>query len=358
MTTHPGGEVRRLDSAAMEQLGGELLCASLFAPQRLVVVRDASGVVEGRPRERAAAEALVALLGCSWDRETSLLLCAPVKSEPKGPLADYVRAHGTLAWMPLPAPPRPWEDVRLSAEQRRTLETLLQRTAPKILAHRALVAVLMDHLGFKPRQLVQTAERLLLAGQLDAEQVRAELGPGERSIDEMEKALLDRDGRRLARFLAALSSGGELVNWRGERIAPGGVAPVLSQWLNRLLRSALAMREHARACGVAGDLDGKRCSEARWYSAVFQKRIHPLLEREIATGRGSELADASVWQRHRAFRLAAAYSDERLRRALAALSRFLPEREKDGSVALAMLAGVLLDLVIADPAEGGRAGGG
>ncbi len=357
MTSHPGGEVRRLDSAAMERLMSELSSASLFAAQRLVVVRDASGVLEATDRGRRAAEALVACLGSSWDRETSLLLCAAAKGEPKGPLADYVRAHGTLTWMPLPAAPKPWEDIRLSAEQRRSLETLLERTVPRILTHRALVAALMDHLGFKPRQLVQTAERLLLAGQLDADQVRAELGPGERSIEEMEKALLDRDGPRLARFLAALSAGGELVNWRGERIAPGGVAPVLSQWLNRLLRGALAMRAHARACGLAAELDGKRCAEPRWYSAVFQKRIHPALEREIAATGWSELADASVWQRHRVFRLAACYSDEQLRRALGFLSRLLPEREKDGNVALAMLAEVLLDLITAAPGEGGTARG-
>ena len=213
----------------------------------------------------------------------------------------------------------------------------------------------MDHLGFKPRQLVQTAERLLLAGQLDAELVRAELGPGERSIDEMEKALLDRDGARLARFLAALSTGGELVNWRGERIAPGGVVPVLSQWLHRILRGALAMRAHARHCGLAGELDAERCSEPRWYSAVFQKRIHPLLEREIIA---EPLADASVWQRHRLFRLAARYTDEQLRRALASLSRLLPEREANASVAFAMLAEVLLDLVIVAPAAGDTASGG
>lgn len=355
MTSHPAGEVQRLDTAAMEQLSSELSSASLFAPERLVVVRDASAVLEGKDRGGTAAEALVAFLGSSWDRHTSLLLCAPAKSEPRGPLADYVRSHGTLTWMPLPAPPKPWEDVRLSPEQRRTLKTLLQRTVPAILSHRAVVAVLLDHLGFKPRKLVQTAERLLLAGQLDAEQVRAELGPAEHSIDEMEKALLDRDGPRMARFLAALSCGGELVNWRGERIAPGGVAPVLSQWLNRLLRSALAMREHARAGGVAEELDGQRCAEPRWYSAVFQKRIHPLLEREIASRSDSELAEASVWQRHRVFRLAARYSDAQLRCALATLSRYLPEREKDARVALAMLAEVLLELIIGAPAGGGTA---
>lgn len=354
-STHPGGEVRRLDTAALEQLAGELASPSLFAPERLVVVRDASGVVEGKEKGRRAAESLVACLGVSWDRDTSLLLCAPAKSEPKGPLADYVRAHGTLTWMPLPPPPKPWEDVRLSGEQRRSLEKLLQRTVPEILAHRAVVEVLLDHLGFKPRLLVQTAERLLLAGHLDVQWVRDELGPGERSIDEVEKALVDRDVRRLAGFLAVLSAGGELVNWRGERISPGGVAPVLSQWLNRLLRNALAMREHARCGGLAGELDARQCAESRWYSTAFQKRIHPVLEKEIEAAAGSELADASAWQRHRIFRLAAAYSDEELRRGLAVLSRFVPEREKDGSVALAVLAEALLGLVIAAPAAGDTA---
>jgi hypothetical protein len=355
LTVHPAGEVRRLDSAVLEQLSLELSSASLFATQRLVVVRDASAVLEVRQGERTAADAFLAVLDSSWDRDTSLLLCAPLKSEPKGPVADYLRAHGTLTWLPLPPTPKPWEDVRLSEEQRRTLEGLLRRTVPGILPHRALVAVLMDHLGFKPRQLVQTAERLLLAGQLDAEQVRAELGPGEHSIDELEKALLERDGPRLARVLAALSAGGDLVNWRGERITPGGVVPVLSQWLHRLLRSALAMRAYARRCGLAGELDADRCAQPRWYSAVFQKRIHPLLEREIAT---QPLAEASVWQRHRVFRLAARYSDHQLRRALASLSRLFPERERETGVALAMLAEVLLDLVTATPTATDTAAGG
>ena len=62
MTSHPGGEVRRLDTAAMEQLMSELSSASLFAPQRLVVVRDASRLLEVRQGEGGAADALMTCL--------------------------------------------------------------------------------------------------------------------------------------------------------------------------------------------------------------------------------------------------------------------------------------------------------
>ncbi len=343
----------------MDRLAGELASPSLFAAERLLVVRDASAVLEGKERDKGkrAAEALLACLRSSWDRATSLLLCLASSSEPRGVLADYVRAHGTLTWMPLPAPPKPWEDVRLSEEQRRTLKRLLKRTVPPILAHEEVVEVLLDHFGFKPRQLVQTAERVLLAGQLDAQKLRAELGPPERSIEELEKALLERKGERLARFLAALLAGGELVNWRGERISPTSVAPLLGATLHRLLRNALAMREVARRAGLADELDARRCAAPRWYATTFQKRLHPLLERQIGAAAGCELADASLWQRHRAFRLAAAYSDDELRRALAALSRWIPEREREGNSALAIFSEVLLGLVISRPAGGDRAGG-
>lgn len=356
-SVHPGGEIKRLDTIELDRLADELASSSLFATGRLLVVRDASAVLEEKEQQKGkgAAEVLVGCLENSWDRDTSLLLCAPATSEPKGRLADYVRAHGTLTWMPLPASPKPWDDVRLSAEQRRTLERLLQRTVPQILAHRAVVDVLLDHLGFKPRQLVQTAERLLLAEQLDAQRLREELGPPERSSEELERALVDRDGRRLARLLGTLAAGGELINWRGERISPGGVVPFLCQVLHRLLRNALAMREFARRAGLADELDAQRCAGPRWYVTTFQKQLHPILERQIQAAAGSDLADASVWQRHRAFRLAAAYSDRELRQALASLSHLLPEREKDGSTALAMLAEVLLGLLMAQPAAGDKA---
>jgi hypothetical protein len=359
-SAHPGGELKRLDTAEVDRLAGELASPSLFAAERLLVVRDASAVLEGKERGRGkeAAEALLACLKSSWDRDTSLLLCVASSSEPRGALADYVRAHGTLTWLPLPAPPKPWDDVRLSGEQRRTLERLLERTVPPILAHPEVVEVLLDHFGFKPRQLVQAAERVLLAGQPDAQELRAELGPPERSIEELEKALLERNGERLAHFLAVLSAGGELVNWRGERISPGGVAAVLGATLHRLLRNALAMREVARRAGLASELDLRRCAAPRWYATTFQKRLHPLLERQIEAAAGCELADASVWQRHRAFKMAAAYSDGELRRALAALSRAIPEREREGSTALAIFAQVLLGMVIPRPAVADRAGGG
>lgn len=358
-SAHPGGELKRLETAEVDRLAGDLVSPSLFASARLLVVRDAAAVLEGKDRDRGkrAAEALLACLKSSWDRDTSLLLCVTSSSEPRGVLADFVRAHGAVTWMPLPAPPKPWEDVRLSEEQRRTLKRLLERTVPPILAHPEVVEVLLDHFGFKPRQLVQAAERVLLAGQLDAQQLRAELGPPERSIEEVEKALLERDRKRLARFLATLLAGGELVNWRGERISPGGVAPVLGATLHRLLRNALAMREVARRAGLAGELDPRRCAAPRWYATTFQKRLHPLLERQIGAEAGCELADASLWQRHRAFRLAAAYSDGELRRALAALSRWIPEREREGSAALAIFSEVLLSLVISRPAGGDRADG-
>lgn len=349
---HPEGEVRHLDTATGALLAAQLASPSLFVQERLVVVRDATLVLGGKDKGSDAAQTLLTCLASSWDLGTSLLLCAPAKSEPQGPVADFVRAHGTLTWRPLPPPPKPWEDVRISAEQRRSLEALLQRTAPQILQHRGVVDVLLDHCGFKPRLVVQTAQRLLLAGQLEAEQVRAELGPREVSLDDAEKALTQRDIRRLAVFLGALTAGTDLVTWRGERIAPAGVAAVVSQWLQRLLRQALAMREHARRCGLASELDVRRCGAPRWYQGVFQARLHPLLEKDILAAGESELAEASPWQRQRVFRMAAAYSDGELRRVLATLSRFLPEREKDAAAALVMLSQALLSLVSAAPAAG------
>lgn len=346
-----------MDNATLEVLAGELAAPSLFVTARLVVVRDASNWVVGQP-SNSRAEALLSCLRSCWDRGTSLLLCATCASEPVGKLADFVRAQGTFTWLPLPPPPKPWEDVRVSAAQRQTLEMLLRKTVPEILAHPAVVTVLVDHLGFKPRQLVQAAERLLLAGSLDPDQVRTELGPGEHSLDQAERALVERDPARLARWLAGLAAGGELVNWRGERIVASGVAAVVSQWLQRLLRKAVVMRELARRAGLAGELDRQKCNAPRWYPTTFQKRINPLLEREIVAAGGGELKEESAWQRQRVFRVAAAYADEELRQALGRLAQLLPEREGGSDLALAMLGTVLLTLVMGSPTASGKAGGG
>ena len=350
---HPDGETTTFDEAPpAAALLRELTSPSLFASSRLVVVRDASAYLK-LGSAGADGIALAKSLGELSFSGVALIMAAVSASEPGGAVPDAVRERGELRFLPLPPTPKPWEDVRLTPPQRKVLEGVVRRVAPGLLGQGDALDALFEAYGFRPRELAQAAERLVLAGELTPDAVRAQAGPGECTLKELEDALLHRNRKALAGFFARLSAGATLLGWWGDAVEADRLGRTLTPIISRLLRQALAVRRHAAGAGLDADLDVRRCSSSRWYPTEFKTRIHPRLAADVEATEGSPLAGLSPWNLHRTFRLAAAYGDAELLDALAGLGRSGAEIAKRDP-ALAALAAVTLALV--GPGAPARAG--
>jgi hypothetical protein len=345
---HPAGEfVAFEDAPPPARLVQELACPSLFAPERLLVVAAAGAYLA--TARRGETDALAQALASIRLTDVTLLLAAVTGNAPSGAVAESISARGEVRFLALPEPPKPWEETRVSPAQRRLLASLVERVAPALAHEPEVVEALTEVYGFHPRELAQAAQRLLLSGEISAAAVRAGAGAGECPIREVEEALLRRDGARFARFAGVVASGGTLADWRGEAVAPERAPAVLSSTVNRLVRQALAVRGHAARADLTAELSPRRCAARGWYTQTFKPRLHPTLAGDIEAAPGSPLAGLTPWQLHRAFRLAAAYSDGELLSALAGLAATGMERER-GPAALAALSAVVLSLIGRDAA--------
>lgn len=340
---HPDGELVVFETALpVDRLERELFSPSLFAPSRLLVVRDGSALFakEGKSGAQELAEAL----GRGRLVDVCLIFAARLSSQPAGPLTEVVRRLGEVRFLPLPEPAKPWERQGLTPPQREVLRDLLRRVLPDLKLPPETVEALCEAYGFKPRALVQAASRLALGGELTPEAVRAQAGPGECSPREIEDLLINRDGRALALLLARLSTGAALVDWQGEALDPGETGAFLVRMLGRLLRQALALRCLVEEVGLRTELDRTRCQDKLWYPKTFKPSILPRLQPAIAADEYSPLATATPWQLHRLFRLAAPYTSGELLDALAGLGRAGVERERRQAWVMAALGSVLLTL--------------
>jgi hypothetical protein len=343
---HPAGEVVGFEETPpASRLVQELATPSLFSPERLLVVAAAgSYLAAGRQED---AEVLARALASLPLSDVTLLLAAVSQKEPSGALAEAVSARGELRVLALPEAPKPWEETRVSAAQRRLLASLVEKVAPALAGQPEVVEALTEVYGFRPRELARAAERLLLGGEVSAAEVRACSGAGECPLRELEEALVSRDGARFARFAGGLASGGTLTDWRGEAVVADRTAMVLASTLGRLLRQALAVRGHAARVGLLAELQPRRCAGRGWYTQTFKARLHPVLSGDIEATPASPLAGLTPWQLHKAFRLAAAYADAELVSALADLAASRTERER-GPAALAALSARVLALIDRD----------
>ncbi len=327
IAAHPDGEAVTVDPApGPAQLVRELVNRSLFSPSRIVVVPNGAPYFSTRGEERGWAEVLANALAPLPLTDTTLLVTAVLGQEPKGPLAEVFQSRGLLRFLPLPAAPKPWEDVVVSDAQRAVLRKVVARVAPDVAGHPEAVEALCEAYGFKVRELAQAAERLALTNELTAEAVRAQAGVGDCSLQRLESALIERNRAAVAGLLGRLTAGGVLVDWRGDPVESGGVGPVLTGMLGRLARLALAMRCHAQRCGLEKELDPGRCAAQFWYGGTYKKRLHDALAADAEKAGDSPIAGMSPWAAHRAFRVAAAYEDAELVDFLGGLARCGVER--------------------------------
>jgi hypothetical protein len=340
-SAHGDGEVVVMSPAPPPaRLTQELVNRSLFAADRLVLVPDAASYLATQASETIAAELAGAIASFAFTG-VSLVLAATVKQEPAGPLADAIAARGELRWLPLPDPPKPWDEVKLSVAQREVLGALLERSAPAVLADAETVEALFATYGFSPRKLVQAAESLAASGEISPEAVRVQAGPGEASLRDLEDAIAACDRRGAARFFGVLAAGGRLVGWRGETIDDDKEGVTIAGFVGRLARQSLAVRAHARRAGLASELDGRRCQDRGWYPRVFKPRLAVRLAAEIDATPASPVAGLSPWLLHRAFRSAAWYEDQALVATLAGLDAAGYGRERGLTARAGLTAAVL-----------------
>ena len=318
-----------------EQLALEVISPSLFAAERLLVVEDVRTWLEtSTPRDAPKVtkevdlELLVAPLVATLDNGlpsgVAVVLGAWCGGKPKGKLVDLCARHGAFRWVASPPTPKPWETVTLSAEQKAVLDTVLRRAAGEVVFTRAAAELLMERLGFAPRQLVREVEKLVVAagaaGKVDEALVRALTFPAERSLEVVRKAILAGDLRPVVDLLAAASSGQPVRDFQGKRIEAAGVATVVFAQVATLLAQMLDVRAAARRLGAAAELDPKRCEGGSWYNRTFKEGLGPRLVE--ALGPDSPMAKkdgkVSVYTLSQVFAGAARYRDEQLRRWLAA----------------------------------------
>ena len=141
----------------------------------------------------------------------ALVMGAWCGRKPTGPLVEAVEKAGDVRWIPLPPPPKPWEDAVLSSEQRRCSRPSF--AAPPAVSYSARGAnrLLLERLGFAPRLLVVQEVRKLAgaAGEIEVDEalVRRLTFPRERSLEVVRDAVLGRELEPLLDLVAAAASG-------------------------------------------------------------------------------------------------------------------------------------------------------
>jgi len=289
------------DDVTPEALAVEVQSPSLFNPARVLVVPDIRGWIDapapaGAPGRAASADVgpLVAVLAGGPPEATGVVMGAWCARQPKGPLVDTVRKTGQFEWVPVPSPPKPWEDVVLSDDQRRVLREVLHHAASDVRFSADAESLLLERLGFSPRLLVQEAGKLAAAagagGQVNEELVRQLTFPRERSLEVVRDALVQRDLSPLLDLLGAAASGAPIIDWRGQRMDPGKVPNNIFSQVFNLLQQMLWLRRIAAEVGVADEMDPASTSQRAWYGRRFKESIYPKLQGAVDDGQPTPLA--------------------------------------------------------------------
>ena len=241
------------DETTPESVATELVSPSLFASDRVLVVPDVR-IWLGAPAPAGLKAGKVAVpdlkpllqvLSEGVPKGMTLVMGAWCGRKPTGELVEAVENAGVFQWIPLPPPPKPWEDAVLSSEQRQVLETVIRRAANGATFSREAMQMLLERLGFAPRLLVQEVRKLIGAAgdsEVDEALVRRLTFPRERSLEVVRDAVLARELEPLLDLVAAASSGSPVNNWQGQRLDAGGLGPVLFGQVTNLQHQMLYAR--------------------------------------------------------------------------------------------------------------------
>ncbi|MGC8915869.1 MAG: hypothetical protein ACP5NF_02675 [Thermoanaerobaculum sp.] len=296
----------------------EVQTPSLFAAERLILVPAASAYFALPPK---ACQALGAALkdpapGVLW-----VGLFAELTEAPRGPLAAELEDLGEWDHLALPPPPKPWEDVKLSREQKSLLKELLAQEVPQLAEHEDVLDVLLETHGFSPRTLCQAAQGLVASQELTPEAARRTGGRPTLAFGDLEKALQQGDWPKIASALGQLAEGATLATFRGEEASGRRASDLVAGFLARACLQALTVRLLAERAGLAGELSPQKVAHPAWYPREFKPRIYPKLLAAAQETPELGLAERSPWSLHVSFRLAARFPKERLVAALGTLLR-------------------------------------
>lgn len=302
----------------LSRLCRELATPSLFADQRLFVLPHAESYFALPPKD---LEQLAAVFRNPPDGVLWLGLFAQLPDPPGSPLAEVLAPVAELEHLPTPPPPKPWEGVRLSADQRSLLQQLLAEEVPEVLDHQDVVAALLETHGFSPRQLVQAARSLAAAEDLSPETARRTGGREAVAAGDLERAVETGDWPKLATVLVQLAAGAALESFRGEQATGRRAADLAAGVLCRACLTALAVRLVAEKAGLARELDPAKVSQPSWYPREFKPRMYPKLMAVLQTMPELGLHERSPWSLQASFRLAARFEAPKLARTVANLVR-------------------------------------
>jgi hypothetical protein len=210
----------------------------------------------------------------------ALVMGAWCGQKPTGELVEAVEKAGTFEWIPVPPPPKPWEDAVLSREQWKVLEAILVKAADGVVFSPGATRLLLERLGFAPRLLVQEVGKLASAagaGEVDEALVRRLTFPRERSLEVVRDAVLDRKLEPLLDLVAAAGAGFPINGWQGQRVEPTGLGPILFGQVTNLQLQLLYLRRVAEVNGFGADMAPEQTSRGRWYNQRFKNDLAPAL---------------------------------------------------------------------------------
>ena len=274
------------EDATPETVATELVSPSLFASERVLLVRDVREWLDGAAPPGVKAlktaapdiEPLIRVLGDGLPEGMGLVMGAWCGRKPGGGLVEAVGKTGSFEWIPLPPPPKPWEDAVLSREQQQVLQALLLRAADGVPFNQRASRLLLERLGFAPRLLVQEVRKLTGAagdGEVDEELVRRLTFPRERSLEVVRDAVLKRELEPLFDLIAAAASGAPVNDWQGQRLEPGRLGPTLFGQVTNLQHQLLYLRRVAEAAGLGDEMAPEQTDRRGWYSKRFKDGIAP-----------------------------------------------------------------------------------
>lgn len=317
------------DDVTPDAVAVELEYPSLFSPRRVLVVRDAARFLEPTSERRGggrapSVEPLVQALAAGVPDDLALIVAARCDAKPDGDLVAAATHHGRFLWIPVPPPPKPWEEAVLSDEQVAVLRSVLRRAVPEGRFAPAAETLLLERLGFAPRLLVEEARKLATAagagGTVDEDLVHRLALPQERSLDAVQNAVLKRHLGALMDLLAAAAAGLPINDFRGQRLDPDRVGPAVLAQVANLLEKLLDLRLLARELGHEVDLAPARTGTDRWYQRMFKPRLAPALEARLTEDGAASPLNAgkppSTWVLGRLFAAAGRYREEELVAAL------------------------------------------
>jgi len=316
-----------------ETVAVELYSPSLFTSARVLLVPDVR-IWLGAPAPPGAAagdrevdvDPLLRALTDGVPDGVALVMGAWCARRPKGPLVEAVESGGRFEWIPVPEPPKPWEDVLLSDEQRSALQRVLAGASQGVRFTPDAERLLLERLGFHPRLLVQEVRKLVTAagdgGEVDEALVRELTFPSERSLEVVRDAVEDRDIHTVLDLIGAAAAGVPVRDWQGQRLDSGRLPPIVFAQVFNLVQQMLFLRRTTVELGIDEELDPARTSDRSWYSRRFKGRLAPVLLDRLRELSPTPLERSgkppTPWNLSRLFAGAGRYREDELVAALAA----------------------------------------